>query len=78
MVANFARKEYQASEGNVFYIHILGKLYELSESEKNEWFDLIRKNVVDIIIDTFISEGLIKHKDGVIHHQQDGLTYLIH
>ena len=82
MVAKFARKEYQSDKGNLSHIHLLGKLEDLTEDDKQKLFDLIRNNVIDIIkpeeIESVIDEGLIKHKDDVIEVQHDGLSYLLH
>ena len=49
MLELFARKEYQADVVNISHIHLLGKLFQLSEHSGTELFDLIRYNVVDII-----------------------------
>ena len=82
MLATFARKEYQADVGNLSHIHLLGKIDDLSDRNREELFDLIRNNVIDIIkpeeIDDILEEGLIEHKDDVIEVQTDGQTYLIH
>lgn len=82
MLATFARKEYQADVGNLSHIHLLGKLDSLTEHGKEELFDLIRNNVIDIIkpheVDSLIEEGLIEYKDDVATVLIDGQTYLIH
>ena len=82
MLALFSHKLYQAEIGNISYIHLLGKLRQLSEQSQTELFGLIRNNVIDILepeeVDDLINEGIIEHKDDVIRVQIDGLTYLIH
>jgi hypothetical protein len=82
MLAVFARKEYQSDVGNLSHIHLLGKLARICEQSRQDLFNLIRNNIVDIIkpeeIDAMIAEGLIDHKDDVIQVQIDGKTYLIH
>ena len=79
MIANFARKEYQASKGNLSHIHFLGKC---DIEDHDLLYELVRNNVIDIIkpdeINALIEEGVINHEDDVLEIQLDGLTYLIH
>ena len=49
MLAVFTCKEYQSDVGNISYIHLLGKLCQISEQSRTELFDLIRNNVFGII-----------------------------
>ena len=80
LIATFARKEYQADKGNLSHIHLLGKVLNLQD--KNELFELVRNNVIDIVkpdeINILLDEGIIKHEDDVIEIQMDGMTYLMH
>ena len=49
MLAVFTCNEYQSDVGNILYIHLLGKIRQISEQSRTELFDLIRNSVVDII-----------------------------
>ena len=75
-------KQYQSDVENILYIHILGKLRQISEQSRTELFDIISNNVVDIIkpeeVDDLIKEGIVEHKDDVIQVQIYGLIYLIY
>ena len=79
MLANFARKEYQADKGNLSHIHFLRKC---DVDNHDILYELVCNNIIDIIkpneINALIEEGIIKYKDDVIEVQIDGMTYLIH
>ena len=49
MLAVLTCKYYQSDVGNILYIHLLGKLRQISEQSRTELFDIISNRVVDII-----------------------------
>lgn len=82
MIAFFARKEYQASIGNLSHIHMLGKIKDMTEDSREFLYDLIRNNVVDLIkpeeVPGLIEEGYIASRYDIPEIQRDQETYLKH
>lgn len=82
--ALFARKEYQANEGNLSHIHAMLKVawHLLRDDEKKFISSLIRASICDVIrsdeVDHYIGEGLIESHDDVSGVEDDVRRFASH